>query len=87
VRRVIAFGVVTVIVVTMLVSGLTLFAQALQGPRSRPSPLAEILSGSNVGFRVEGTDPRTGKPTGTWMVRIDGNWLEVGAMPSMSLAK
>ena len=83
-RRVMAFGFLSLLFVTVLVSGLTVFAQALQGPRDRPSPLSRILSGNDIGFRMEGTDPRTGNPTGTWMIRIDGNWLEVGAIPSMS---
>ena len=50
------------------------FAHA-QTPAKPPRPLTEarILSGNDIGFRVE----RTGKNEvgGTWMVRIDGNWV------------
>jgi len=40
-------------------------------------PLADapILSGSDIGFRVEGKD-RAGRPTGTLMVRVNGKWIE-----------
>jgi hypothetical protein len=44
-----------------------------------------ILSGSDVGFRVErmGT---SGQPVGTLMVRVNGKWVEAGwatqAMPA-----
>jgi hypothetical protein len=44
-----------------------------------------ILSGTDIGFRVEGTDVRTGNPMGTLMLRIDGKWVEVasGAGPRL----
>jgi len=41
------------------------------------SPQPQVLSGADLGFRVEGTDFR-GRPTGTFVVRIDGNWVAVG---------
>ena len=41
------------------------------------SPQPQVLSGGDIGFRVEGTDFR-GRPTGTFVVRINGNWVEVG---------
>jgi hypothetical protein len=85
-RRMVAFWFLSLLVAMTLVSGLTVFAQAFQGQRDR-SAAGQILSGSDVGFRVEGTDPRTGDPTGTWMIRIDGNWVAVGAIPSVRLAK
>ena len=61
----------------LAVSGLasTLTAQAHQ----------TILSGSDLGFRVErmGT---SGQPVGTLMVRVNGKWMEAGwatkAMPA-----
>jgi hypothetical protein len=85
-RRVAAVLMVVVLVVVVLVSGLTVFAQ-VQGPRGRQSGPTQILSGSDIGFRVEGADPRTGNPTGTWMIRMNGDWVEVGAIPSMKLAR
>jgi hypothetical protein len=36
-----------------------------------------IISGSDLGFRVEGTG-RAGEPTGRLVVRINGNWVETG---------
>ena len=39
-----------------------------------------IISGADVGFRIEGTDI-TGKPKGRWMVRIDGQWEEPSGDP------
>ena len=41
------------------------------------SPQQQVLSGADVGFRLEGTDFR-GRPTGTFVVRMNGNWVEVG---------
>jgi hypothetical protein len=44
-----------------------------QGRQAEP----RILSGGDVGFRVEGTD-FNGRPTGTWVVRWNGQWVELG---------
>ena len=41
-----------------------------------------MISGADVGFRVEGTD-RSGKPIGRWMIRVDGQWVEPSADPSL----
>ncbi len=38
----------------------------------------EVVSGQDIGFRVEGTDVRTGNPTGTWVIRLKGQWVEIG---------
>ena len=45
-------------------------------------PESRILSGSDVGFRVEGTD-RTGKPVGKWVLRLNGQWVEIGSTPTL----
>ena len=53
-----------------------------QAPDQTPAPAQpqappqepRVLSGPDIGFRVEGLD-RSGNPTGTWVVRIDGKWL------------
>ena len=47
------------------------------GAQQPPSPQPRILSGNDLGFRVEGTD-RSGKAIGTFMVRVNGSWVEVG---------
>ncbi len=43
-----------------------------------PLSQQQILSGNDIGFRVEGTGI-DGKPTGTWLVRFNGAWVEVGS--------
>ena len=63
----------------VLLAGLVSISIQAQGNRLSPREY-RMLSGADVGFRVEGTDP-SGKPTGTWMVRIDGQWIETSAMP------
>jgi hypothetical protein len=55
-----------------------------QFPRST-EPM--VLSGPDVGFKVTGTDLRTGLPTGIWVVRLQGKWVEVSSEPSIRPAK
>lgn len=64
-------------------SGPTLVAQFPRAPRSD----APIISGNDIGFRVEGSDLRTGAPTGTWMLRVKGEWVEIGSAPGIRPAK
>ena len=45
-----------------------------------------ILSGDDIGFRVEGTDV-SGKPVGTLMIRVDGRWVEMGSRPTVRRVK
>ena len=47
-------------------------AQALR-PQSQPNPT--VLSGGDVGFRIESYDGST--PVGKLVVKIDGQWVEV----------
>jgi hypothetical protein len=73
----------SLLAVAAISAGLT--AQAVQ---PRPPDEVRVLSGSDVGFRVEGrqrarrTDRRTGRTntidvlTGTLVVRVDGQWIE-----------
>ena len=37
-----------------------------------------VLSGGDIGFRVEAID-KDGKPVGTWVVKVNGEWVEVGS--------
>ena len=60
----------SLVVIAALVSALT---RAQTNPR--------ILSGSDIGFRVDRTD-RTGRPVGVLMVRINGNWVEAAFGPT-----
>jgi hypothetical protein len=60
-------------VVSLLVVGLIASAVTAQVARTPP----RIISGPDLGFRVEGKDMK-GRPVGTLVVRIDGEWLEAG---------
>jgi hypothetical protein len=42
-----------------------------------------VLSGENFGFRVESTDPATGRPMGRIVVRFNDGWVEVGFAPAV----
>jgi hypothetical protein len=42
------------------------------------STTPEIVTGGDLGFRVEGTDYRTGKPVGRIVIRRNGEWVDVG---------
>ncbi len=45
-----------------------------------------ILSGSDVGFRVERVGT-SGEPVGTLMVRVNGKWVEAGWATQVMPAK
>lgn len=73
-RKVVAWVVLaTAVGTTTYVVGTTT-SVAAQNRSQQP----RVLTGNDIGFRVEGTDFR-GRPVGTWVVRMDGNWVEVGA--------
>ena len=61
---------------TTLALGLTAVALA-QG--QRPKEDLKILSGSDLGFRVERIDG--GRASGTFIVKIDGQWVEAVPAP------
>jgi hypothetical protein len=46
---------------------------------------APIVSGSDIGFRIEGR--KDGAPLGTLMVRLEGRWVEAGWNPRAVPAK
>lgn len=72
---------------TALLTGMALVgvsAAWAQFPRN-PEPM--VLSGADVGFKVTGTDLRTGLPTGVWVVRMQGTWVEVTSEPAIRPAK
>lgn len=70
----------------VLVSGVSAIAQFPRDRPPQPGP-PQILSGDDLGFRVDGSDPRTGNPTGTWVVRMNGRWVEVAAAARVVPAK
>ena len=55
-------------------------AQGQQFPSQQPDPNAPIISGNDIGFRVDRQDTqRLGRLTGTWVVRVNGQWVEPAA--------
>jgi len=46
-------------------------------PPTSQAPAARVLSGPDIGFRVEST--RDGRAVGTLVVRINGQWVETVA--------
>lgn len=74
------------VVVVVGVCSLTALAQF---PRERGPAAGQsrIVSGDDIGFRVEGADPRTGNPTGVWVIKVNGAWVEVASMPVIRPAK
>jgi hypothetical protein len=67
-KRLIMFWIASLVVVAMAT-----FAFA-QGRLGQP----QMLTGNDIGFRIEAID-LSGKAVGTWMVRSNGNWIEVGS--------
>ena len=67
----IALWVLSILVVGVLVSA----AQT----RREPDP---VIAGADIGFRPEGWNGKA--RTGTWMVRVNGDWVEAqGAMKAV----
>jgi hypothetical protein len=68
-----------------VVAGFTSALMRAQAPSQVPSPYtsqapppaARILSGADIGFRVEST--KDGRAVGTLVVRINGQWVETAA--------
>jgi hypothetical protein len=55
-------------------------AQSPQFPSQQPDSNARIISGSDIGFRVDRQETqRLGRLTGTWVVRLNGQWIEPAA--------
>ena len=67
-KRLMLFWIVSLVVVAMATLA---FAQ---GRLAQP----QMLSGNDIGFRVESID-LGGKAVGTWLVRYNGNWIEVSS--------
>jgi hypothetical protein len=55
-------------------------AQGPQFPSQQPDPNAPIISGNDIAFRVDRQQTQTlGRLTGTWVVRVNGQWIEPAA--------
>ena len=69
---------VSLVIVSALRAALAVAQTRLPEPR--------VLSGNDIGFRVEGRDV-SGNPTGTFVVRINDEWREVGFWPYLRTLK
>ena len=69
IRRIAA---ITLIWVASLV-GVAAIARA-QSHRINPLPEPRVVSGADLGFRIEGE--QNGVPVGLFVVKINGNWVE-----------
>ena len=70
----------TILVAAWLLSLVTVaaLAQRVEAPaQSEP----EIISGDEIGFRVEGREGN--RPVGTLVVRVNGRWVEPTSVPQV----
>ena len=65
-KKLLLLWLASLVVVALMTSAFTL-AQARQD--------GAILSGDDLGFRLDGTD-RSGNRTGTFVIRVDDEWVE-----------
>ena len=72
-----SWAVVGIIWVVSLVTVATLASAQAQFWRPLPEP--RVLSGPDVGFRVEGF--RGEVPSGTIVIRVNGQWIEADIHP------
>ena len=81
--RIFRFSIAVVVLALTLVAAGWGYAQSAQGPQfpsPQPDPNAPIVSGNDIGFRVDRQDTqRLGRLTGTWVVRVNGQWVEPAA--------
>jgi hypothetical protein len=68
---------VLVVLVLSLVS-VGVWAQTRRDPTA-VTAVPEVLSGENVGVRVIGPSDKSGKVTGTLVVKINGQWIDVAS--------
>ena len=61
------FTVVVLWVASLILTSILVSAQARRDP-------SMIVSGNDIGFRPEGWNGKA--RTGTWMVRVNGEWVE-----------
>ena len=67
-----------------LAVGAALGAQGIQ--IVRPGGPEHVLSGSDIGFKVEG-EGRDGAVKGRFMVKVDGAWKEIELAPRFRLVR
>ena len=67
----------------ILLVGIALAAARLAPAQMPPAQAPTIISGSDVGFRVDATATRQrGKLAGIWVVRVNGEWVEPEPVPA-----
>jgi hypothetical protein len=84
-REVMARKSILVLVLVVFVLSLVsvgVWAQTRRDPTA-VTAVPEVLSGENVGVRVTGPSDKTGKVTGTLVVKINGQWVDVASSPSV----
>lgn len=54
--------------------GMWTHAQVVQPPTTPGNPNPTVLSGADVGFRIDRWEGNI--PVGRWVVRSDGKWIE-----------
>ena len=64
------------LVVAWVASLVAVAAIAMAQARSPQSAPPTVISGDNLGFRVEGM--QAGVPQGRIVIRVDSQWVEVG---------
>jgi hypothetical protein len=72
--RLVLFWLGSLVAVAVAATTFTLAQVRLDVPR--------VVSGADVGFRVEGTDP-SGNATGMFVIRLNGEWVPVSSMPTV----
>jgi len=75
-------GLLVLVCVAFVGAAIGLRGQAQALPSPQPSN-ERIISGADLGFRLEGRDRRG--VTGTLMVRVNGQWLPVGPAGTVPL--
>jgi hypothetical protein len=72
--------------VVSLALALALGAVTLAQPRSGPpAPAPNVVSGADIGFRIDGFDGP--QPVGTLVVKVNGRWVEPKTPPGLQLLK
>jgi hypothetical protein len=73
-RRPLTLALATLVLAALMAVGSGLLAQVQVPPSVTPAPNQIVLSGSDVGFRVDTWKGNV--PVGRWVVRVDGRWVE-----------
>jgi hypothetical protein len=79
-KKMVVLWLVSLVVAGIVASGMTALAQGRGTPFFVPLPEPIILSGADVGFRIEGKNG-DGVPVGSVVVRVNGEWIATGMVP------